>query len=164
MNIIVNADKNWAIGKNGGLLFRLKQDMKFFKAHTIDNIVVMGRKTLQSLPGGKPLPGRTNIVLSANPDFACDGAIVCNNGGELAELLKDTTRDIYIIGGESLYRDLLPFCDTAYVTRVDAEADSPDAFMVDLDNAPGWRIASVSDEMEEDGIKFKFITYKKVAG
>lgn len=161
MNLIVNVDKNWAIGKGGELLFHLSQDMKFFKAHTTNNIVVMGRKTLDSLPGGRPLPNRTNIVLSRNAGFSRDGVTVCNNGGKLALLLRDVTEEVYVIGGESLYRDLLPFCDTAYVTKVDAEADSADAFMVNLDDSPEWTIAEESEEMEEKGLKFRFVTYKR---
>lgn len=161
MKLIVNVDRNWAIGNGGNLLFRLSQDMKFFKSHTTNNIVVMGRKTLDSLPGGKPLPNRSNIVLSRNPAFRREGVTVCNNGGELALLLRDTADDVYVIGGESLYRDLLPFCDTAYVTKVDAAAEEADAFMVNLDKSPDWVITDESDIMEEKGIKFRFVTYKR---
>ncbi|MCH5212775.1 MAG: dihydrofolate reductase [Oscillospiraceae bacterium] len=161
MKLIVNVDKNWAIGNSGKLLFPLSQDMKFFKSHTINNIIVMGRKTLDSFPGGKPLANRTNIVLSRNPSFEREGVTVCNNGGELALLLRDVTEDVYVIGGESLYRDLLPFCDTAYVTKVDAKAETADAFMVNLDESPDWVISEESDIMEEKGLKFKFVTYTR---
>lgn len=161
MKLIVNVDKNWAIGNGGKLLFPLSQDMKFFKSHTTNNIIVMGRKTLDSFPGGRPLPNRTNIVLSRNPAFEREGVTVCNNGGELALLLRDVTEDVYVIGGESLYRDLLPFCDTAYVTKVDAKAETADAFMVNLDESPDWVISEESDVMEEKGLKFRFITYKR---
>ena len=162
MKLIVNADKNWAIGKGGKLLFHLSRDMKFFKEHTTNAIVVMGRKTLDSLPGGRPLPDRKNIVLSRDPRFSREGVTVVNNGGELAELLHGVSEDIYVIGGESLYRDLLPFCDTAYVTRVDAAADGADAYMVDLDKSDHWSIADESETFEEKGVKFKFVTYKRV--
>lgn len=162
MNLIVNADRNWAIGKNGHLLFHISEDMRFFKSRTTGGIVVMGRKTLESLPGSKPLPNRTNIVLSRRIGFAPDGVTVCGNGGELALLLRDARAEVYVIGGESLYRELLPFCDTAYVTRVDAAAEGADAFMVNLDETPGWEIAERSGEREEKGLKFEFITYKRV--
>lgn len=161
MNLIVNVDKNWAIGKEGRLLFHLSQDMKFFKAHTTSNIIVMGRKTLDSLPGGKPLPNRTNIVLSRQTDYAPEGVTVCNNGGELALFLREVNEDVYVIGGESVYRELLPFCDTAYVTKVAAAADDADAFMVNLDESPDWRIDEESEELEEKGLKFRFVTYKR---
>ena len=164
MKLIVNVDKNWAIGNGGNLLFHLSQDMKFFKSHTTNNIVVMGRKTLDSLPGGRPLPNRRNIVLSRDPAFCREGVTVCNNGGELALLLRDVADDVYVIGGESIYRDLLPFCDTAYVTKVDAAAEEADAFMVDLDQSPDWVISDESDVMEEKGIKFRFVTYKNKRG
>ena len=162
MKLIVNVDKNWAIGKGGKLLFHLSRDMRFFKEHTTNAIVVMGRKTLDSLPGGRPLPNRKNIVLSRDPKFSREGVTVVNNGGELAELLHGVSEDIYVIGGESLYRDLLPFCDTAYITKVDAAADDADAYMVDLDKSGHWSIAEESETFEENGVKFKFVTYKRV--
>ena len=162
MKLIVNVDKNWAIGKGGKLLFHLSRDMRFFKEHTTGAIVVMGRKTLDSLPGGRPLANRKNIVLSRDPKFSRDGVTVCNNGGELAELLRGVKEDIYVIGGESLYCDLLPFCDTAYVTRVDAAAENADAYMVDLDKSEGWSIADESETFEENGVSFRFVTYKRV--
>lgn len=162
MKLIVNVDRNWAIGKDNKLLFPISRDLKNFKRLTTGNIIVMGRKTLESFPGSKPLPNRTNIVLSRNTSFAPDGVTVCNNGGELALLLRDAAKDVYVIGGESLYRDLLPFCDTAYVTKVDAAADAADAFMVNLDNSSDWSISEESETMEENGINFKFVTYKRV--
>lgn len=161
MNIIVNVAKNWAIGKDGGLLFHFSKDMRFFKEHTTGKIIIMGRKTLDSLPGGRPLPNRTNIVLSRNPAFSREGVTVCNNGIELASLLKDVTEDIYVIGGESLYRELLIFCDTAYVTKVEAAVENADAFMVNLDESPDWTVTEESEEFEEKGLKFRFVTYKR---
>ena len=162
MKLIVNVDKNWAIGKGGKLLFHLSRDMRFFKEHTTGAIVVMGRKTLDSLPGGRPLANRKNIVLSRDPKFSREGVTVCSNGGELAELLHGVKEDIYVIGGESLYRDLLPFCDTAYVTKVDAAADGADAYMVNLDESESWSIADESETFEENGVSFRFVTYKRV--
>ena len=161
MNLIVNVDKNWAIGKDNKLLFRLSQDMKFFRNHTTDNIIIMGRRTLESFPGSKPLPNRTNIVLSRQKGYAPDGVTVCHGTDELAQLLKDAAEDIYVIGGESVYRELLPLCGTAYVTKVDAAADSADSFMVNLDESPDWELEEESEELEEKGIKFRFVKYKR---
>lgn len=162
MNLIVNVSKNWAIGKNNDLLFHLSADMKFFKSHTINNIVVMGRKTLDSLPGGRALPNRTNIVLTRNESFKRENITVFHNGGELAEYLKGiSTENVYVMGGASLYRDLLPFCDTAYVTKVDASVDDADTFMVNLDKSPDWEIIEESEPMEEKNLTFRFITYKR---
>lgn len=161
MNLIVNVDKNWAIGNENKLLFRLSKDMKFFKEHTTGNTIVMGRKTLESFPGSKPLPNRTNIVLSRRADYAPDGVSVCRNAGELSLLLREMPGEVYIVGGESVYRDLLPFCDTAYVTKVDAAAEKADAFMVNLDNSPDWYVSEESEEFEENGVIFRFVTYKR---
>ncbi len=162
MNIIVNVSKNWAIGKDNNLLFHISQDMKFFKSHTQGKTVVMGRKTLESLPGGNPLPNRHNIVLTRDADFKKEGVTVFHS---IEELLKNIgiaeSFDTYVIGGESIYRELAPYCSRAYVTKVDAEAENADAFMVNLDNDPNWKIADESEEFEEKGYKFKFVTYEQ---
>lgn len=162
MNIIVNVSKNWAIGKDNGLLFHISQDMKFFKSHTQGKTVVMGRKTLESLPGGNPLPNRKNIVLTRDPIFQKEGVTVYHS---IDELLKNIgiaeSFDTYVIGGESIYRELAPYCSMAYVTKVDAKADGADAFMVDLDNDPKWKVTDESEDFEEKGYKFKFVTYEQ---
>lgn len=160
MNIIVNVSENWAIGKDNGLLFHISQDMKFFKSHTQGKTVVMGRKTLESLPGGKPLPNRRNIVLTRDKSYQKEGVIVYHS---IEELLKNTgiaeSIDMYVIGGESIYRELLPYCSRAYVTKVEATASDADAFMVNLDNEPTWYMSNASEAFEEKGYKFRFITY-----
>lgn len=162
MNIIVNTDKNWAIGKDNQLLFHISQDMKFFKEHTQNNTVVMGRKTLDSLPGGRALPNRKNIVLTANKDFKRENVTVCNSLEEIKDAIKDIpSESVYIIGGQSLYTSLLPLCDTAYVTKVNSEAEGADAFMVNLDEHPDWEIKEESETFNEKGYDFKFVTYKR---
>lgn len=160
MNLIVNVSKNWAIGKGNSLLFHLSQDMKFFKAHTTGKTVVMGRKTLESLPGGKPLPNRKNIILTRNPEYKPEGVTVYNS---VEDFLKDNpdTDDIYVIGGETLYRDLLPYCERAFVTKVDATVNDADAVMVNLDSHSDWEIEETSDDLEEKGYTFRFVTYKR---
>ncbi len=163
MNIIVNTDKNWAIGRDNQLLFHLSQDMKFFKTHTQNNTVVMGRKTLDSLPGGKALPNRRNIVLTGNKNFERENVTVCNSVEEIVELIKDIpSESIYIIGGQSLYSEFLPFCDTAYVTKVESSAENADAFMVNLDEHSDWEVFEESETYTEKGYDFKFVTYKKI--
>ena len=118
MNLIVNADKNWAIGKDNRLLVSIPQDMKFFRETTTGKVVVMGRKTLESFPGGQPLKKRTNIVLTTDPNYQAGEAVIVHSMEELLEELKKYPReDIFVIGGESIYRSLLPWCRTAYVTR-----------------------------------------------
>ncbi len=160
MNLIVNVSKNWAIGKGNSLLFHLSQDMKFFKSHTSGKTVVMGRKTLESLPGGKPLPNRANIVLTRNTGYNPDEVTVYNSIEDFLTGAPDTD-DVYVIGGESIYRDFLPYCERAFVTKVDATVDDADAFMVDLDSHPDWEIEETSEELEEKGYTFRFVTYKK---
>lgn len=161
MNLIVNTAKDWGIGNGNELLFHFSGDMKFFRSKTIENVVVMGRKTLDSFPGGKPLPKRINIVLTRNKDFSREGVIVCHSQDELNEELKKYEDDkIFIIGGDSVYKLMLPYCDTAFVTKVDASKDA-DTFMVNLDELPEWKIVDESESIEEKGIEYKYVTYKK---
>ncbi len=163
MNIIVNVSKNWAIGKNGGLLFHISNDMKFFKEKTTGNIVVMGRKTLDSLPGGRALPNRRNIVLTQNAAFSRENVTVCRSVDMLKELLEDCRgEDVYIIGGESVYREMLPLCSAAYVTRVDRDIPDADAFMVDLDEHPDWELSSESETFSDKGLDYRFTVYRKI--
>ena len=118
MNIIVNADKNWAIGKNNSLLVRIPADMKYFRQMTEGNIVVMGRKTLESFPQGRPLANRVNIVISHNPDYQVKDAIVVHSVEEAMQECKKHKGEVFVIGGESIYRAMLPYCNIAYVTRM----------------------------------------------
>lgn len=161
MKMIFSADENWGIGRDNKLLFRVRGDMANFKRMTVGKVVVMGRSTLESLPGGKPLPDRVNIVLSAREDYTADGVTVCRSLGELLDAVSAyPTDDVFVIGGESVYRMLLPYCDTAYVTRFYASAEA-DRFMPDFDALPGWRLAEASEEMEENGLRYKFLTYAR---
>lgn len=161
MKLIACVDNAWAIGGDGKTLFSISGDLKYFKEKTLGHTVVMGRKTFDSLPDGKPLTGRRNIVLTRDPEFAADGVTVCNNGGELAGLLRGMAEDAYVIGGGEVYRELLPFCDTAYITKVDSKALGADTFMPDLDKTRAWAKTNESEEHEENGLKYRFVTYKK---
>lgn len=162
MNLIAAADKNHAIGKNGGLLYRIPADMKFFRETTTGKTVVMGRKTLESFPGGNPLKNRVNIVLTRNKAYAKDGAVICNDIESLKkELEKYDTNDIFVIGGEEIYKLLLPMCDKAYITRVDGEADA-DAFLPDLDSDEDWEITAQSETVTDNDVNFRFVTYERV--
>lgn len=166
MNIIVNVDKNWAIGKENKLLFPISEDLKNFKRLTINKAVIMGRATLESLPGSKPLKNRKNIVLSRtlnkNEDF-----YVCKDIEELKELLNSKdfeelkTEDIFVIGGQTIYRELLDSCDTAIITKVQAEAQNPDAFFPNLDKNPDWFIFEESEKFYQEDLEYSFVTYKK---
>ena len=164
MNLIVNVSENWAIGRGNELLFHLSTDMKFFKSQTIEKTVVMGRKTLETFPGKNPIPKRKNIVLTTNPDFCAENVEIIHSIDELLKKIDlENSEDIYVIGGETIYRQLLPYCDTAFVTKVASTVNDADAFMVNLDDDENWEIADESETMNEKGYDFKFVTYKKKA-
>ena len=159
MKMIACADLDWGIGKDGDLLYNIPEDMKFFRTMTSGKTVIMGRSTLESLPGAKPLPKRRNIILSKTL-ASVEGAEVCRDEKELIALLGDECDDAFVIGGESIYGGLLHLCDTAYITRVDSRREA-DRHIPDLDTDPEWEIAEASDERECDGITFRFVTYKR---
>lgn len=161
MKLIAAVDNDWNIGNKGGLLFSLPDDMKFFRTTTSGKIVVMGRKTLESFPGSKPLKNRVNIVLSRS-SHSVDGAEFVTSVDELLEKLKQyDTDDVYVIGGAPIYSLLLPYCDTALITHVDAVADEADSKFPELKDSE-WKITEQSDILENNGIKFRFTTYKRI--
>ena len=161
MNIIVAVDKNWAIGCNNKLLVSIPSDMKFFRETTTGNVVVMGRKTLESFPNGMPLKNRTNIVLTGNRDYQVKGAIVVHSMEELLEELKKyNSEQIYVIGGDSVYRQMLPYCDVAHITRID-NAYEADAYFPNLDEMEDWYIAADSDEQTYFDLEYQFLMYKR---
>ena len=160
LKMIVAVDRNWGIGKANGLLFRLKKDMEFFRARTTGAVVVMGGNTLRSLPGGQPLKGRDNIVLTAGEAAGC---LTVKTIAQLFATLKQyDNRDIFVIGGASLYRQLAPYCSEALVTKVDADGGA-DAFIDNLDENPGWRLEGRSDLIEDGEFNITFNTYKNYA-
>ena len=164
MNLIVNADKNWAIGKDNRLLVSIPQDMKFFRETTTGKVVVMGRKTLESFPGGQPLKKRTNIVLTSDRSYQAGEAVIVHSMEELMEELEKYPReDIFVIGGESIYRSLLPWCRTAYVTRTDHAYDA-DTWFPDLDADPEWKMTKTSDEQTYFDLEYYFTVYERIAG
>lgn len=155
MQAIVAVSQSWGIGKDGRLLFRLSADLRRFKGLTTGRTVVMGRKTLQSLPGGKGLPNRRNLVLSRRMDYAPENAEVVTS---VEALLRTAGEDAFVIGGQQVYEQLLPHCERVHVTKVLADAPA-DAFFPNLDEDPAWRIASVSDVLTESGISFQYVEY-----
>jgi len=162
MNLIVNVDKNWAIGKDDRLLVNIPADMKFFRESTMGKVVVMGRKTLESFPNGKSLKGRVNIVLSRNPLYQVKDAVVVHSEEELKEELKKyDSEDIYVIGGESIYKMLLDNCRVAHVTKVDYAYEA-DAYFPNLDEKPEWKITADSEEQTYFDLEFHFLKYERV--
>lgn len=160
MNAIVVVDRNWAIGCENQLLFSLPSDMKHFRTLTSGGTLIMGRKTLDSFPGGRPLPNRRNIVITRSADFHRDGCEVAASPEQALALAGGSQADhVWLIGGSSVYAQLLPLCRQAYITKVDAAAPRADAFFPDLDRLPGWEVESLQDPMTENGLCYRFITY-----
>lgn len=163
MNLIVAVDKKWGIGKDNRLLAHIPEDMKFFKDTTTGNIVVMGRKTLESFPDKKPLKNRINIVLTKDKNYTAEPAIIVHSEKELeSELTKYMSDNIYVIGGASIYNMLLDKCDTAFVTYIDQEYDA-DTFFPNLDDNDNWVCCNVSDWHVYNDTRFCFKTYKKIS-
>ena len=162
MNLIVAVDKNWGIGKGNKLLVSIPSDIKFFRETTSGKVVVMGRKTLESFPNGLPLKNRTNIVLTKRPDYQVKDAIVLHTVEEvLKELKKYESDDIYIIGGESIYRQFLPYCNTAHVTKIN-HAYEADVYFPDLDAMDEWEITADSEEQTYFDLEYVFLKYERV--
>ena len=160
MNLIVAADKNWAIGRNQELLVRIPADMKMFREMTSGHVVVMGRKTLESFPNGLPLPKRTNIVLTNQRNYDGHGALIVHSLEELREILKQYSDDeIFVIGGGSIYQALLPYCKNAYVTKLDYAYEA-DTFMPDLDKAENWVLKEKSEEQTCFDLIYYFTRYE----
>lgn len=163
MKAIVAADKNWGIGYENKLLISIPSDMKFFRQTTMDHVVVMGRKTLESFPNGLPLARRTNIVLTTDMNYQAKGAILVHSKEELLEELKKyESDDIYVIGGGSVYEMMLPYCDTVYVTKIDF-AYKADTWFPNLDESPEWEMTEESEEQTCFDIEFAFTKYEKRA-
>ncbi len=162
MNIWVTVDSNWAIGNGEQLLIRIPRDHKFLLEETAGKVVVMGRKALQIMPQGLPLQGRTNIVLSGNKGLQVKGANVVHSPEELRrELEHYSSEDIYVIGGESVYAQLLPYCDVAYVTKMD-HAYAANKYFPNLDKSSEWRLVEDSDEQTYFDIAYEFLKYERV--
>ena len=162
MNLIVAVDENWAIGYKNDLLIRIPADMKMFRQETTGKVVVLGRKTLETFPNGQPLKNRTNIILSTKKDYEVKDAIVVHSIEELLEELKNyPSEDIYIIGGETIYRQLLDECDVAHITKIEFEYDA-DAYFPNLDELPEWKITADSEEQTYFDLEFFFYKYEKI--
>jgi dihydrofolate reductase len=159
MKAILHADKEWGIGKDNKLMFSLPLDMKFFRTTTLGNVVVMGGNTLKSFPNGNPLKGRVNIVLSRSIPPRDDCIVVASKEELFNELKKYDSDKIYVIGGSSIYKMLLDYCDEVLVTKVDAVGGA-DAFFENLDENENFEKVASSEKMETNGYYVTFVTYK----
>lgn len=162
MNLIVAVDRNWAIGNKGQQLVSIPEDQKLFRQETLGKVIVMGRKTLESLPGGQPLYGRTNIVLTHDKNYQVKGAVVCHSLTEALQLLRDYDEDhVFIIGGQSIYEQFLPYCNVAHVTWIDYQYEA-DTFFPNLEETGEWKITADSDEQTYFDICYEFRMYEKI--
>ncbi len=163
MNLIVAADENWGIGKDGGLLTHLSGDLKYFKEKTKGKVVVMGRATLESLPKGRPLPERTNIVLTRDTSFEKEGCVIVNDMERLlAECAKYDPEDVMIIGGEQIYMQLIRQCERLFITKIFGDFDA-DKHLMNVDRMRSFELVWESDIKEENGISYQFLEYRKRA-
>lgn len=161
MNLIAAVDSNWAIGHQNKLLVRIPEDQKFFRQTTTGKVVVMGRKTLESFPNKKPLKNRVNIVLTGNKAYQAEDAVVVHDLDELhAQLAKYNSEDIYVIGGESIYRQLVDECDVAHITKIDYSYDA-DAYFPNLDEKEEWIITEDSEEQTYFDLEYYFLKYER---
>ena len=175
MNVIVAVDAEWGIGNKGDLLARVKEDLQQFARLTTGKTVVLGSNTLATFPGGRVLKDRLNIVLNPDPEYAPEGAVVVHSLDELFCKLKEletqgiATEDVFIIGGASVYRQMLPYCDRAYVTKFKKSFEK-DVYFPNLDEMPEWSVASESEEITANyrgagdtrgEISFTFVEYAK---
>ena len=158
MELIVAVYDDWGIGRDGTQPVALSADRKFFRETTRGATVIVGRKTLADFPGGKPLPNRVNVVLTRQ-DVDIPGAVICHSPEETVALTGDHKR-VMVIGGGSVYRQMLPFCDTAYVTKVHVTPDS-DTFFSNLDGDPDWTLTEILQQGEEDGIRYEMCLYRR---
>lgn len=162
MNIIAAVSENWGIGKENDLLFHIPEDMKFFRQKTKEKTVILGRRNLESFPGGKPLKGRRHLLLTGNPDYQAEGVEVFHT---VPEILKETEKlapeDVWVIGGGTVYAQFLPYCDKAYITRIHADAPA-DVFFPDLDADPAWELTERSEMQCCGDLTYHFCTYTRV--
>ncbi len=161
MNLIVAADKNWAIGCHGELLVSIPADKKFFRQETLGKAVIMGRKTWESLPENQLLKDRTNIVITRKKDYNAKGAVVVHSIKEALDAVKEcASEDVYVIGGGEIYRQMLPYCNLAHVTKIDY-AYSADVWFPNLEDNPEWELTGSSDEQTYYDLVYEFCRYER---
>ena len=159
MDAIVNVTPDWGIGRENALLVSISADLRRFRALTAGKTLILGRKTLETFPQKKPLKGRKHLILSKSPNFTVENAQVFHNLPALLSHLRTLPREeLCVVGGESVYRALLPYCDRALVTKTFLHAEA-DRFFPDLDALPEWCVTASSAPQEENGMVFQFIDY-----
>lgn len=164
ISAIVCVNNDWAIGKNGGLLYKLDKDMAYFKTNTLNKIVVCGENTLLSFPKSRPLKNRTTIVLCPE-EHEYENCICIHNFEYLVNMVKclSITNDVFIIGGGMLYRSMLPYYDKIYVTKVDSSDQDATVFFPNLDTDTNFKLSKESEVLEDNGYNIKFCYYERVS-
>ncbi|NLM75997.1 MAG: dihydrofolate reductase [Clostridiaceae bacterium] len=158
--LIASADKNWGLGKDNKLLVRIPEDLKRFAGFTKGNMIIVGRKTLESFKDKKPLPDRINVVLTRDRTYECEGAVIVHDLNDLEKAVEGYKGDVYVCGGQSIYTLLLPFCSKALITRIDAEYDA-DTRLVNLDSHPEWeKVSEEPWQVSSTGVRFKYVEYQ----
>ena len=161
MIVIAAVDRNWAIGYQGHMLVHLPEDLKHFRSLTMGKTIIYGRKTLYTFPGQKPLPERKNIILSSDPEFHVEDALVVHSIEELLEQLPGNTEDAAVIGGGVVYHALLPYCDQAVITKIENEYEA-DTWMDNLDEDPEWMCTERGEDREYNGVIFRYDRYQRI--
>ena len=159
MIAIVAVDKNWGIGKDGEQLIYIPEDLKRFKAFTTGNAIILGRKTMYTFPGSKPLKNRRNMILSRTPDFAPEGGEVYPDLDSLMAQVTDPD-NTYVVGGAMVYNTMIGQCDKAYITKIDAEYPA-DCWFPDLDTDPAWEVEWEGEWQEAEGVRYRYVNYKR---
>lgn len=160
MNLIVNVDKNWAIGFKNELLVSIPADMRYFREMTTGKVIILGRKTLETFPGGMPLKNRTNIVVSRK-NSSIEGAVVVPSIEEaVKEAQKYASEDVFVVGGASIYEQMLPYCDTAYVTKTEFSYQA-DTWFPNLDKLAEWELTGESEEQTYYDLEYYFLKYER---
>lgn len=166
MILIFAVDKNWNIGFGGRMLADLPEDLKRFRKITEGNIVIMGRKTLEAIPGQNPLPNRINIVVTRNKEFDNKGFHIVNDLDNLIPLLKEINPDnemkVFVTGGETIVRQLMPYCSKAYITKIDKSFEETDTCIPNLDLDKTWKIANESEIYSQNDLKYKYVDYIRI--
>ena len=158
MELIVAVYDDWGIGRDGTQPVALSADRKFFRETTRGAMVIVGRRTIEDFPGKKPLPGRVNVAISRNVS-EIPGFTVCKTVEEAAELAKTADRAM-VIGGGSIYRQMLPYCDLAHVTKIDY-AYQADTYFPNLDEDPEWEMTGISEEQTYYDLLYEFCRYER---
>lgn len=163
MVLIAAVDKNWGIGKDNKLLKRIPEDLKRFSELTKGNIIIVGRRTLESFKDKKPLPDRVNVVMTRDPNYDCEGAIIVHNLEELSDHIDCSAATVYVAGGESIYKLLLPYCSKAMITKIEGEFEA-DAYLVDLEETFGFKKTFEGEWQESKaGVRFKYVDYVRIS-